>query len=197
VTERRSRDPRTDWATQWRRHWDGAEGAEPADASGWPWGTGRPFPWLGVVLVLLGVGLLVRELLPAITVLGLVLLALGLAFAAAWLLRGARWAMVPALLLLALAAARLLGDLGLLRGEGWTPLLLGASLLAIWLLGRRGKAGHNWALWLGVILVLVGLTQVSDELPGVPDLSPAWPVVLIAAGAVLIAVSAMRRSRTR
>jgi hypothetical protein len=186
-----------DWAIQWRRHWDDGEGAEPADPGPWPWGTGRPFPWLGVVLVLLGVGLLVRQLVPAISVLGLVLLALGLAFAAAWLLRGARWAMVPTLLLLALAGARLLGDLGVLRGDGWTPLLLGASLLVIWLIARRGRGGQDWALWLGAILVLVGLTQVSDELPGVPDVSPVWPVVLIAAGAVLIAASARRRSRTR
>ena len=186
----------SDWSSRWRRDWGDSEDTGLPGPLPWPWAPGRPFPWLGVVLVLLGVGLLIRQLAPSISVLGLVLLAVGLAFAAAWLLARNRWAIVPALLLLALAAARLLGDLGLLRGEGWTALLLGAALLAIWLLGRRPRGGRDWALWLGVILVLVGLTQVSDQLPGVPDLSPVWPVVLVAAGAVLIAASARRRSRT-
>ncbi len=196
MREGRNDDPEPGWAGQWRRRWAETEELGPAGPFRPPWPGGRPFPWLGVILVLLGVGLLIRQLAPSISILGLILLAVGLAFAAAWLLGRARWARVPALLLLALAAARLLGDLGLLPGEGWTPLLLGAALVAIWLLRGRRRRGQDWTLWLGVILALVGLTQVTDQLPGVPDLSPVWPVVLVAAGAVLIAIEVRRRRPT-
>ncbi len=158
--------------------------------------TGR-FPWVGVLLVLLGVALLVRQLAPAISFGDLLLLALGLAFAGAWLVAHQRWALVPAILLLALALPRLLRDVGVIGGDGWTPLFLGAALLLVWAIGRaQQRAGHGWALWLGGLFVVVGLFQLSDRIPGIPDLGALWPLIIIGAGLALIVGSqvAARRS---
>ena len=182
----------------------GAAGARPVGPDAWRargWradARGTGFPWLGALLLLLGVGLLARQLDARISLGGLLLLALGLAFAGAWLFSRQRWALVPASLLLALAAGRLLRDVGVVDGDGWTSLLLGAALLLVWLVGRTQGGRHGWALWLGGLLLVVSLTQLSDRVPGFPDLGALWPVLLIVGGVVLIAGSALpfgRRSR--
>ena len=152
------------------------------------------FPWAGVLLVLLGLALLVREFVPSLSATGLLLLAIGLAFVGAWLLGGARWAIAPALFVLALAAARLLQDVGVLPGEGWTALALAGALAVLWLRARTQRR-RDWLLWIAAIFALIGVIQLSEELPGVPDLSGAWPLVLVVTGAVVIALSARRRAR--
>ena len=184
-----------DWRGERRGPWVGRLGGSDSgrDAAWWArLGPAERFPWLGALLVVVGIALLLRELL-GVSILGLTLLALGLAFAAVWLVARGRWALVPALVLLAIAAARLLTDVGWIRGEGWTPLFLGLALVVAWIL-RRGRRS-DWLLWGGALLALVGVTQVSDQLPGVPDLSAVWPLVLVAAGIALLTLASFRRSR--
>jgi hypothetical protein len=153
---------------------------------GWTTDSARRFPFLGVVLVLLGAALFVQQLDTRISFTGLVLLALGLAAAGAWLIGRSRWAMLPALALLALAAGRLGSDLGILVGNGWTTLLLGVALLFAWVIGRTYGRAPGWALWIGALLALIGLLQVADRITGIPELGYLWPVVLVAVGLILM-----------
>ncbi len=95
--------------------------------------------------------------------------------------------------LLALAAARLGGELGYVSGDGWSALFLGAGLVIAFAVGRLQRVRRDWALWVGLILVLVGFAQVSDRITGLPDLGLLWPLAVIAIGAVLL----MRARLTR
>lgn len=173
-------------ASDWWARWDG----------GWAGGTRaggrRPFPWPGVFIVLLGAGLLVRQLDGRLSLTAIVLLALGLTFVGYWLVRRSTWPLVPALLLLSLAAGRLFGDLGVVEGDGPTALLLGAALLVVWAAGRRRGRAQGWALWLGGILLLVGAAQTSGRVPGLPDVSGLWPLVVVGVGILLIVTSSRR-----
>lgn len=164
---------------------------------GWTTDSARRFPFLGVVLVLLGAALFVQQLDARISFTGLVLLALGLAAAGAWLIGRSRWAMLPALALLALAGGRLGSDLGILVGNGWTTLLLGVALLLAWMIGRTYGRAPGWALWIGALLALIGLLQVADRITGIPELGYLWPVVLVAVGLFLMfgnRINARRRA---
>ena len=161
--------------------------------TGWTWARrGWNFPWLGVLLVLVGVGLLVQYLVPGVGAGTLILLAIGLAFFAAWLI-GRSWiAMVPGLLILALAAARLIDDLGIYTGPGTTALCLAGAFGLIWLIGySRGQRG-SWSLWGLAVFGLIGLVQASERIVGLPELGALWPIVVIVLG-VLLLVAARRR----
>ncbi len=155
-------------------------------------GTFRAFPVLGIGLVLIGVALLIQQFQPTISLTSLLVLALGIAFGAVWLLGGVRGAFVPAAFLLALALARLVVELGVVRGEGWTAMFLGFGLLAISAVGRWQRAKRDWALWLGVILVLIGLAQISLRAVGFRELGLIWPALIILVGGVLLLRSRMR-----
>ena len=142
-------------------------------------------PWLGILLILFGIALFAEQIttLRAST---LILAALSLAFAASWLFGGSRWAMVPALLLAALAVPPALTDLGYAVGPGWGSLALAFAFALIWLIGRRPGHPRHWALWLAVIFGLVGLTQVSRQLAWLPPLDAFWPIVFIVLGVAVI-----------
>ncbi len=180
----------------WRSRQARAVGAEPEWAD---WrrsaGGGRSFPLLGIFLVLIGVALVIQQFQPAISLTSLVVLALGVAFGAVWLLGGVRGAFVPAAFLLALALARLVVELRLVNGEGWTALFLGFGLLAIWGVGRWQRAKRGWALWLGVILVLIGLAQISLRAAGFRELGLIWPALIIVIGGTLLVRSRMSAVR--
>jgi hypothetical protein len=151
----------------------------------WSWSPRRRVPWLGILLVLFGLALLVQQLSP-LSASALILGALAIAFGASWLFGGSRWAMVPALLLGALAIPEALTDLGYIAGPGWGSLSLGVAFVLIWLLGRRPGHPRNWALWLAVIFGLIGLTQVSRQFAWLPPLDAFWPIVFIVLGVAVI-----------
>ena len=172
--------------------------------SGWAWdgrGRGRGFPWLGVLLVLIGVALLVGYFVPSLSIGTLVLLAIAAAFLAAWLIGGAWLAMVPGLLVLALGVAELIEDLALLgpAGEdvsGLWSISLAVAFLAIWLIGAsRGRRGM-WPLWGAGIFGVIGALQFSGRLLAtsfnLPALGFLWPVLIIVGG-VLLLMNARRR----
>jgi hypothetical protein len=94
--------------------------------------------------------------------------------------------------LLALAFARLGGELGYLEGDGWSALLVGIALLAVWVIGMLWGAPRSWALWVGAILALIGLAQVSDRIAGLPELGWLWPAAIIAIGAALLVRARLR-----
>lgn len=180
LAPREERWDASDWWARWDRgRWAGGPGA----------GARPPFPWPGVFIVLLGAGLLVRQLDGRLSLTAVVLLALGLTFVAYWLVRRSTRPLVPALLLLSLAAGRLFADLGIVDGDGPTALLLGAALLVVWAAGWRRGRRQGWALWLGGILLLVGAAQTSSGVPGLPDVSGLWPLVVVGVGILLIVAS--------
>lgn len=152
----------------------------------WSWTSGRRgFSWIGVLLVLLGVALLIGQVWPDVSFTSLLLLGLGVAFGAAWLIGGWNGATLPALALVAWGGSRLAGELGYLVGDGWTPLLVGVALVVAWALGTVQKVRREWALWVGLALGIFGAAQITDALPGGWDL--VWPLLLVGLGVLLIA----------
>ena len=157
----------------------------------WSWTSGRRgFSWLGVLLVVLGVALLIQQLLPGVTFTSLLLAALAVAFAAAWLIGGWKGATLPALALGAWGARGSPGA-GLpdrrrldaaVRGPG-ADRRLGArpgpaGPPRVGAVGRSGARGLR-------------RRRVTDVLPGGWDL--LWPLLLVGLGVLLIAL-ARRRS---
>jgi hypothetical protein len=143
-------------------------------------------PWLGAIVLALGIGLLVEQLVPQLTFWSLVILALGGIFAAIWLFGRVVGATVPALVLLAWGLAGIGSELGYLTGDGWTALFVGAALLIAWAIGRFQNARRDWALVVGAILGLIGLADASDSLPFNVDAAIIIPIALIGAGIWLI-----------
>ncbi len=174
------------------------ERAEEPEWVAWKWARGGGgFPWLGVLLVLLGAGLLVQFLFPVISVGTLVLIAIGLAFLAGWL-RGGSWlSMVPGVLITALGLAELIEDVALfgppgddVPGLASTALALG--FLLIWLLGYLRGGRSTWPLWGAGLFGLIGAAQLSGRLVGIPELAALWPLLIIVVGVLLI-LNARRR----
>lgn len=155
---------------------------------------GRNFPWLGILLVLIGIALLIQAALPPNTISAgtVLLLAIGAAMIAGWLFGGSWFAAIPGLLLLALGVARLTGELNIYTGPGITALSLAGAFVLIWAIGLARERRSRWPLVAAVILGLVGLVQVSGQLTNIPELSVVWPVVIIVVG-VLLLISARRR----
>jgi hypothetical protein len=69
---------------------------------------------------------------------------------------------------------------------------VGVALLAAWAIGEVRRARRGWALWVGAILALIGLAQVSGSIPGLPDLGWLWPAAIIVIGAALLLRARMR-----
>lgn len=155
---------------------------------GWSWsgGGGRNFPWLGVLLVLVGAALLIQYFVPNVSIGTLILLAIGVAFTAGWLFGRSFFALILGLLVLAVAVARLIDELGIYRGPGTTSVCVAAALLLIWLIGYSRGRRSTWPLWGAAIFGLIGGVQVAARLTPVPDLGAIWPALIIALGILLL-----------
>lgn len=166
----------------------------------WDWAAkGRGFPWLGVLLVLIGVALLIQYFVPAISVTTLVLLAVALAFLAAWVLGGSSLAMVPGLLVLGIGLAELLEDMAVFGPAGqdvpglWSA-AIALAFVAIWGLGWANKRQSSWPLWAAAIFGLIAAVQMSGRIFALPALGALWPVLIIGIGIFLL-LGARQRAR--
>ena len=161
-----------------------------ADWTGATWATsrGRPFPWLGVLLVLVGLALLIQAVMPPDTLsAGTVLLfAIGGALVVGWLFGGSWLAAIPGLLLLALGFARMIGELHIYVGPGTTALSLAVAFVFIYLIGLTRQRRSRWPLVAAAVLAVIGFVQVSGQLVSIPELSAVWPVVIIVVGVLLL-----------
>ncbi len=171
-----SADSRASWdaSNDYRVEWQSFE-----------WSPRRHVPVLGIFLLLLGLALLVDQLTP-ISLSAMILGVLAGLFGAAWLVWHARWARTPTIVLVALFVPDLLGDLGVLVGDGWTSIALALAFGLIWLIGRSEGRWRRWPLWLAVFFGFVGVTQLSDQVPWLPDLDVFWPLLFIAVGLVIV-----------
>ena len=170
-----------------------SERSEGPEWAGWWWARrGWNFPWLGVLLVLVGVGLLIQYFAPGVGAGTLVLAAIGLAFVVAWLVGGSWFAMPPGLLILSLAMARLIVELNIYSGPGTTSLSLAVAFGVIWLIYSARGRRTTWPLWGLAIFGLIGVVQVSGRITGFAESGLIWPVVIILLG-VLLLLAARRR----
>ena len=155
---------------------------------GWRWGPDeqrRPgLPWIGIFLVVFGGILLVDQMLPEYGRVGNAgLLAAGLASLLVWVLRRGTIALYAGAFLTALALPGTIEGLqGHDLGPGWGTLFFGLAFLFIAAVRAWRKGGVGWQAFYGTILVLIGGSQIAK-----PDLAAvAWPILLVAVGAVLL-----------
>jgi hypothetical protein len=158
----------------------------------------RGFPLLGVLLVLVGVGLLLQYMYPTVGIGTLILLAIGLAFLAAWLVGRSWLSMVPGVLLVALGVAQLLEDLAVFRPAhqdvpGLAATSLAIGFVIIWAIAGLAGRRWQWPLWAAAIFAVIGVAQLSTFVT-VPELGAIVPVLIIVLG--LIMLFEWRRERT-
>lgn len=153
----------------------------------WRWGPDeerRPgLPWIGIFLVVFGLLLLVERVLPDYRHLGdVAVLAAGLASLLAWALRRGTVALYAGAFLTALALPGTIEGLGVALGPGWGTLFFGLAFLVIAAIRAVQGGGVGWqALYGGLLLVVAGTEIVKPDLAGL-----AWPLILVAVGAVLL-----------
>ena len=180
-------DPSDD-TDKWGINGDHSGSAEtPPEWFGMSWtNRSRGFPWLGMLLVLVGAGLLIEYFVPAVSPGTLILFAISLAFLAGWIFGSSRVAMIPGLLILALAVARLVDELHVYSGPGTTSLCVAVAFLLIWLVGYVRGRRATWPLWGAAIFGLIGAVQVSGRIAAIPELGALWPLAIIILGILLL-----------
>jgi hypothetical protein len=149
-----------------------------------------------VLLILIGGALLLQLVLPTISAGTLVLLALSIAFLTTWIFARSWFAMVAGVLLLSLGVAELIEDLALLgpahaNVSGLWAASLAIGFLVIWVFGLAARRRSRWPLFAAAIFGLIGVSQLSGRLVGLPALDLVWPIVIIVVG-VLLLLSARR-----
>lgn len=164
---------------------------------GWWWWAGRrDFPWLGAFLIVLGAALGVAQAVPELDTGRLLGAFAGLAFWAAFFAAGMGWAGIAAAIAGGWGLSGILQDLGYVSGSGWTPLLIGAGFLVVYLAELAMRGGRlAWTLWIGLALVAFGALEIGvRQIPGLPSLDAlAVPVLLIVVGAFLVLRAVRRR----
>jgi hypothetical protein len=88
-----------------------------------------------------------------------------------------------------------LGDFDVLTGDGWSTLFIGIAFLLGWVVGRVQQIRRQYALWIGLVLGIVGLADVSDSLPFDLGIAVVIPLVMIGLGAYLVWQSGLLRGR--
>jgi len=149
---------------------------------------------LGAVLVTVGAVLLAYRFSDTLAA-GSAPLVIGLGFLVWWAVSGTFGLVVPGGVLSGIGVGMILEQAGF-SGDG-VPLGLGLGFLAIYVLDavRRRQWSRWWPLVPGVVLVVVGLfgnTSVWDSLG-----TYGWPLILIVAGVVVLAVGLSRRGTRR
>lgn len=160
---------------------------EPIRAYGWEWGREedrRPrLPWIGVFLVVYGALLLVQRLAPEyLNTTNLIVLAAGIAFLIAWVLRRGTFSLYAGAFLTASAVPGLVEGLGFQFGPGFGTLCYGVALLSIALVRFTRGGGIGWQAVIGALLAALGGSQMA--LPDATSL--ILPVLLVVLGVILL-----------
>jgi hypothetical protein len=167
---------------------------------GWSWGTDverRPgLPWLGIFLLVFGLLLLVERLLPGFEFAGSAfVVAIGMAFLVRWAVdRRSVGSLYIGAIVTALGMPGLLEGLDIVAGPGLGQLCLGVAFLGIAAVRAAGGGGVGWQAWLGVILAVLGASQLAAPQVG----SLVIPALILVLGALLLAREfAERRAGSR
>ena len=171
----------------------------PPEWFAWSWAQSRErtFPWVGLLLVMVGAGLLIQFLVPALSATTLIVAALAISFLAGGLMGRATFLITPGLLLGALVVARLIDELNVYTGPGTTAVALAVAFLLIYLISvRRGRRRSDWALWGAGIFGLIGFVQISGRIASIPELGGFWPAAIIVIGILLLVNNARRGPRS-
>ena len=161
--------------------------AGPVRGYRWEWGREedrRPqLPWIGIFILVYGVLLLVARLAPQYLVgSNLVVLAAGLAFLIAWLVRRGTFSLYAGAFLTAASIPGLVSSLNYDLGQGFGTLCYGLAFLFIALVRVSRGGGIGWQALIGVLLVALGGSQMA--LPDAASL--VLPILLVALGLVLL-----------
>jgi hypothetical protein len=153
----------------------------------WEWsdlaGRRRGLPWIGIFLVVFGGLLLLRQALPGYTTAGsLVVLAAGLALLVRWAIDHSTLALYAGAIVTALGVPDLLAAANLASGPGLGTLALGVAFLAIAAIRAATRGGVGWQAYLGLILTVVGGSQVA--VPAIGGL--VLPALLVIGGLYLL-----------
>jgi hypothetical protein len=159
----------------------------PVRAYGWQWGREedrRPrLPWIGVFLVVFGGLLLVDQAMPQfLQASNLLVLAAGLAFLIAWLLRKGTFALYAGAFLTASAIPGLLESLNYPPPSGLGTVCYGAAFLFVAFVRASRGGGIGWQAVIGVILVALGASELA--LPGLT--AYILPILLLVVGLMLL-----------
>ena len=173
-----------------------AASVEPVRSPRWEWGREddrRPkLPWIGIFLIIYGALLLVQRLYPTyLTTSNLVVLAAGLAFLVAWLIRSGTFSLYAGAFLIASSVPGLVEGLGYTFGPGFGTLCYGVALLFIALVRTTRNGGIGWQAVIGVLLTALGGSQMT-----MPDASSLiLPILLVVTGIVLLTRDRGQRNR--
>jgi hypothetical protein len=154
---------------------------------GWQWGReedrGIQLPWIGIFLVIAGALLLVDRLAAQYLVASnLIVLAAGLSSLIVWLLRRGTFWLYAGAFLTASAIPGLVKSLGSDLGPGFGTLCYGIALLFVALVRATRGGGVGWQALIGVLLVLLGGSQLA--FPDAAEL--VLPILLVVFGLVLL-----------
>jgi hypothetical protein len=162
------------------------EGRPTIHSMAWEWGDAqhrRGLPWLGIFLIVFGALLLLRYALPAYAGVGsLITLALGIALLLKWAIDRSTPALYAGALVSALGAPNLIEATGVVAGPGLGTLCLGIAFLAIAGIRAATGGGVGWQAYLGLILAVVGGSQLA--VPAISGL--VLPALLVVGGLFLI-----------
>jgi hypothetical protein len=156
-------------------------------AYSWEWGDvpgqRRGLPWLGIFLVVFGALLLLRQFLPAYATAGsLITIALGIAFLIKWAVDRSTLALYAGVIVTSLGVPDLLEAAGVAGGPGLGTLCLGIAFLILAAFRASHGGGAGWQAYLGLILAVVGGSQVA--VPAISGL--VLPALLVIGGLYLL-----------
>lgn len=148
--------------------------------------------WIGgIILILIGIGLLVGQIVPDVE--RYAPLVVGLGLLVIFLVTRNAGALIGGCIVTGIGVGLLLDIQFPAPNGSWVPLCLGLGFLAIWVFGSllRVPEARFWPLVPGGILTFVGIAAVG----GLPSelAQYAWPVLLIVVGVVAIVGSLRRR----
>jgi hypothetical protein len=150
----------------------------------------RSIVWIGIGLLVVGIYLLLSLFIPALSLLGsVILLILGLVLLASYFsARRGGWALYVGAILTAVGVARLLDGIVAMPSHGPTAIAIGIAFIAISWIRRTARRGGGWELKVGIVALAYGLLELAIGFtPGSPSLLDlALPILLLLIGFVVV-----------
>lgn len=147
----------------------------------------------GLVLVVVGVGLLGLQFVEGLGD-SMWVLAIGAVFIAGYLGRQAYGLLIPGAILMGIGLGQV-GEHAFGSIDGIGSIGLGVGFLAIYVIDRAYRGSTSWwPLVPGGILLVTGAASLGEPVSRVMDY--AWPLLLVAAGLVLIFGVSLTRRRS-